>query len=61
MRDAAFAAKGRTPSPELAFAYGYMLHAAMDTWAHSYVNAYSGDIFSSDRFTGRCSAMKAGW
>ncbi len=34
------------PTPELAFAYGYLLHAAMDTWAHSYVNVYTGDLFS---------------
>ncbi|NOX69141.1 MAG: hypothetical protein GXP15_08135 [Gammaproteobacteria bacterium] len=39
-------AKRGQPTAELAFAYGYMLHAAMDTWAHSYVNSYSGDIFS---------------
>ena len=32
--------------PELAFAAGYLVHAASDTWAHSYVNAYSGDIFA---------------
>lgn len=31
---------------ELAFAYGYLTHAAMDMWAHSYVNLYSGDVFS---------------
>jgi len=30
----------------IAFAYGYLSHAAMDMWAHSYVNLYSGDIFS---------------
>ena len=49
VRDAALAEqrnnRGR-PSQALAFAYGYMLHAAMDTWAHSYVNSYSGDVFS---------------
>ncbi len=33
-----------TPS-EIAFAYGYACHAAMDIFAHTYVNAYSGDIF----------------
>lgn len=31
---------------EIAFAYGYACHAAMDIFAHTYVNAYSGDIFS---------------
>lgn len=31
---------------ELAFAYGYLTHAAMDMWAHSYVNLYAGDVFS---------------
>ena len=30
---------------ELAFAAGYLVHAASDTFAHSYVNTYSGDIF----------------
>lgn len=40
------ARQGRQATPEIAFAMGYLLHAAMDTWAHSYVNAYSGDIFS---------------
>ncbi|WP_158971856.1 hypothetical protein [Paraglaciecola sp. L3A3] len=34
------------PSKEIAFAYGYLLHAAMDTWAHSYVNVITGDLFS---------------
>jgi len=29
----------------LAFATGYLTHAASDIWAHSYVNAYAGDIF----------------
>jgi hypothetical protein len=33
-----------TPA-EIAFAYGYACHAAMDIFAHTYVNAYSGDIF----------------
>lgn len=33
-----------TPS-EIAFAYGYACHAAMDIFAHTYVNAYAGDIF----------------
>ncbi|MCT2561887.1 hypothetical protein [Chryseobacterium herbae] len=31
--------------PEIAFAYGYACHASMDIFAHTYVNAYSGDIF----------------
>ena len=31
---------------EAAFAYGYLIHAAMDMWAHSYVNLYAGDIWS---------------
>lgn len=31
--------------PELAFAAGYLVHAASDSFAHSYVNAYAGDIF----------------
>ena len=35
-----------TRQRELAFAYGYLTHAAMDMWAHSYVNLYSGDVFS---------------
>lgn len=35
-----------TRERELAFAYGYLTHAAMDMWAHSYVNLYSGDVFS---------------
>lgn len=30
---------------ELAFAAGYLVHAASDTFAHSFVNAYAGDIF----------------
>ncbi len=31
-------------SAELAFAYGYLGHAAADVWAHTYVNTYAGDI-----------------
>lgn len=31
--------------PRLAFAAGYLVHAAGDVFAHTYVNAYSGDIF----------------
>lgn len=46
VRDSALdQAKGK-PTPAVAFAYGYMLHAAMDTWAHSYVNLFTGDLFS---------------
>jgi hypothetical protein len=33
------------PGPELAFAAGYVVHAASDIFAHTYVNGYSGDIF----------------
>ena len=29
----------------LAFAAGYVVHAGSDTFAHSYVNAYAGDVF----------------
>lgn len=31
---------------EIALAYGYACHAAMDMFAHTYVNTYAGDIFS---------------
>ncbi|MEZ5557074.1 MAG: hypothetical protein R3E86_00795 [Pseudomonadales bacterium] len=42
VRDSAIA----SGDPEaLAFAYGYLLHAAMDTWAHTYVNLYVGEVF----------------
>jgi len=34
-----------TTGEEIAFAYGYACHAAMDVFAHTYVNAYAGDIF----------------
>ncbi|MBK4722726.1 zinc dependent phospholipase C family protein [Azospirillum sp. YIM DDC1] len=30
---------------EIAFAYGFAAHAAGDIFAHTYVNAYAGDIF----------------
>jgi hypothetical protein len=30
---------------ELAFAYGFVAHAAADVFAHSYVNHYAGDLF----------------
>lgn len=38
--------QGSGRNREIAFAYGYLSHAAMDMWAHSYVNLYSGDVFS---------------
>ncbi|MBX9658446.1 MAG: hypothetical protein K2X00_07745 [Nitrospiraceae bacterium] len=31
--------------PNLAFAAGYLVHAASDVFAHTYVNSYAGDIF----------------
>jgi hypothetical protein len=34
------------PGVELAFAAGYLVHAASDVFAHTYVNGYAGDIFS---------------
>ena len=37
--------KAKTPQ-EKAFAYGFLLHGAADTFAHSYVNMYCGDIFN---------------
>jgi hypothetical protein len=36
--------KAQTPQ-EKAFAYGFLAHGAADTFAHTYVNMYSGDIF----------------
>ena len=36
--------KAQTPQ-EKAFAYGYLGHGAADTFAHTYVNMYTGDIF----------------
>ena len=36
--------KAQTPK-EKAFAYGFLGHGASDTFAHTYVNMYSGDIF----------------
>ncbi len=39
--------QGAGTKPEnQAFAYGYLVHAASDVFAHTYINAYSGDIFS---------------
>jgi len=31
---------------EAAFAFGYLIHAASDIFAHTYVNSYAGDIFN---------------
>jgi polyhydroxyalkanoate synthesis regulator phasin len=31
---------------EVAFSSGYLTHAAGDTFAHTYVNAYAGDVFA---------------
>ena len=36
--------KAETPE-EKAFAYGFLGHGASDTFAHTYVNMYAGDIF----------------
>jgi hypothetical protein len=36
--------KAQTP-PEIAFSTGFLLHAAGDIFAHSYVNNYAGDVF----------------
>ena len=36
--------KAQTPQ-EKAFAYGFLGHGAADTFAHTYVNMYAGDIF----------------
>lgn len=33
------------PGAELAFSAGYVVHAASDVFAHTYVNAYAGDVF----------------
>lgn len=39
--------RGKNTSPRMkAFSYGYLGHAAADTFAHTYVNAYTGDIFN---------------
>ncbi|SHG75304.1 zinc dependent phospholipase C family protein [Massilia sp. CF038] len=35
----------RANAPAKAYTYGYLGHAAADTFAHTYVNQYSGDIF----------------
>lgn len=34
-------------SEELAFVMGYLSHAAADTFAHTFVNRYSGDLFQA--------------
>ncbi len=31
----------------LAFAYGYLTHAAGDVWGHSFINGYAGGVFPS--------------
>lgn len=33
------------PGPDLAFAAGYLMHGASDIFAHTYVNAFAGDVF----------------
>lgn len=43
--DGAVRPRAEATSETLAFAYGFLTHAAGDVFAHSYVNAYSGDIF----------------
>ncbi len=37
--------RNSTDGQHVAFAYGFMSHAAADIFAHTYVNAYAGDIF----------------
>ncbi|MFZ5446501.1 MAG: hypothetical protein ACOZQL_41320 [Myxococcota bacterium] len=39
-------AEGAASPATRAFSYGYLGHAASDTWAHSWVNQYAGTIFS---------------
>lgn len=46
VRNSAYSITGSGGPPSKAFAIGYMAHAAMDTWAHTYVNLYAGDEFS---------------
>ena len=41
-----FVRKGAQSPAQVAFAHGYMIHAAMDMWAHTYVNIYAGGLFS---------------
>ena len=36
----------RSSPAAIAFAAGYVLHASMDMWAHTWVNGYVGDTFS---------------
>jgi Zinc dependent phospholipase C len=38
--------RGAQSPEEIAFAYGFVAHAAGDIFAHTYVNAYAGDIFN---------------
>ncbi|MBR1274265.1 zinc dependent phospholipase C family protein [Bradyrhizobium sp. AUGA SZCCT0283] len=38
--------KSASSPDQLAFAYGYLVHAATDIFAHTYVNNYSGDVFA---------------
>lgn len=49
VRDRALAEANGAATPEVALAYGYLIHAAMDTWAHTYVNLYAGDTFEITR------------
>lgn len=37
--------KNAVTDQEFAFAYGYLTHAAADSFAHTYVNLYAGDLF----------------
>jgi hypothetical protein len=61
VRSAAFGGS-RAPqrgSPEIAFAVGYMLHAAMDMWAHTYVNTYAGGAFELGENAARHMAIES--
>ena len=46
-----FNSPNKTPQ-DLAFIYGYFGHAAADTFAHTYVNHYAGNVFDMSDFTG---------
>ena len=46
------AAHGGGALDEVAFAAGYLAHAAGDYYAHTYVNRYTGDIFNFDSDNG---------
>ena len=37
--------KSANADEEIAFVYGFITHAAADTWAHSYVNHYAGNAW----------------